>query len=426
MPRKKTHEEFVAEMAAVNPDVKVVGTYAGNKAGIELVCLVCGHGWAPSASSALAGHGCPECAKRRRAEKRTLTHDGFVAGLPDGLDVELLGRYVNSETKIPARCTVCGHEWDAWPACLRRGQACPKCSKERASRKARKRPEQFTSEMEELHPTIRTTTPYVNAKTPVHCICTVCGHGWDATPNKLQQGTGCPRCGGSMKLTQEEFTARLAAANPGVRALDGYVNNGTPIRFECLACGHVWKVKPAHVLAGHGCKRCATRNNPANQPMAEEAFLARLAQISPRIEAVGHYVNIGTPIACRCMDCGHGWEPTPRSLLKGHGCSVCNKADIPHARSFLGFADGSCVYAFAGRKARSNTGIIGVSQLKDGSYCMHITFKGVKVKRNFKTLEEAREARKEAEEEPKEFVRGYYGKRGIEMPENVREWVESD
>lgn len=38
--------------------------------------------------------------------------------------------------------------------------------------------------------------------------------------------------------------------------LEQYQTNHVPILHECINCGYQWKIKPAHVLAGHGCKYC--------------------------------------------------------------------------------------------------------------------------------------------------------------------------
>lgn len=57
----KTHEQYVAEVFAINPSIRVVGEYKGAKRYIQLECLMCGFSWRTHAGSVLGGSGCPAC-----------------------------------------------------------------------------------------------------------------------------------------------------------------------------------------------------------------------------------------------------------------------------------------------------------------------------------------------------------------------------
>lgn len=46
---------FVAEVAAVNPDVEIIGTYTGRHNPVQARCKICGYVWEPRASSLLRG-----------------------------------------------------------------------------------------------------------------------------------------------------------------------------------------------------------------------------------------------------------------------------------------------------------------------------------------------------------------------------------
>jgi hypothetical protein len=58
--RKKTHEEFLLEIA--NYPFTAISTYKTAKERVDLKCDECGHEWSPIGSSASRGHGCPRCA----------------------------------------------------------------------------------------------------------------------------------------------------------------------------------------------------------------------------------------------------------------------------------------------------------------------------------------------------------------------------
>jgi hypothetical protein len=59
-----------------------------------------------------------------------LTHEEHVAAIAKvNPDVEVLGKIINSKTKVLCRCRVCGHKRMCTPHNLKRGDGCPKCAK---------------------------------------------------------------------------------------------------------------------------------------------------------------------------------------------------------------------------------------------------------------------------------------------------------
>ncbi len=63
--KTKTQERFLVEMADVNPNVEVVGTYRGVAKKVLCRCRKCGHEWEARPGDLLNGHGCPKCARKR-------------------------------------------------------------------------------------------------------------------------------------------------------------------------------------------------------------------------------------------------------------------------------------------------------------------------------------------------------------------------
>lgn len=51
----RDEDSFMAEVAAVNPDVEIIGTYTGRHSPIQARCKICGLVWEPRASSLLRG-----------------------------------------------------------------------------------------------------------------------------------------------------------------------------------------------------------------------------------------------------------------------------------------------------------------------------------------------------------------------------------
>ena len=60
--KTKTHEEYIRQLYEINPNINVIGAYAGSHEYLECECKICGNIWSTStADSLLQGTGCPAC-----------------------------------------------------------------------------------------------------------------------------------------------------------------------------------------------------------------------------------------------------------------------------------------------------------------------------------------------------------------------------
>ena len=80
--RRKTHLEFLADVAGYA--YQVAGEYRGSFVRVPLVCDVCGNVWEALPSNLVAGHGCPECAVRRRELARAARRAARLRAAGDG------------------------------------------------------------------------------------------------------------------------------------------------------------------------------------------------------------------------------------------------------------------------------------------------------------------------------------------------------
>lgn len=58
---RKTHEEYVSEVAIINPTIEVIGQYNGTHMKILHKCLIDGAEWMATPHDILEGKGCPTC-----------------------------------------------------------------------------------------------------------------------------------------------------------------------------------------------------------------------------------------------------------------------------------------------------------------------------------------------------------------------------
>ena len=258
MGKKKTHAEYVAELAVKNPNIEVIGIYMGANVKIPHRCKIDGYIWDVAPNNTLYGKGCPKCVGNIKK-----THKEYVKELAiKNPTVEVIDKYINTLTKITHRCTIHNFEWKTSPGSALKGGGCPLCRSEKISNSTLKTHEKYVSEVKQIDSNIIVIGKYINAKTPILHKCEIDGCEWNASPSNILSGYGCPKCGlrrttESHRMTNEEYTERLAKINPNIIALEEYTNSQTLILHKCLIDGYEWKIRPKNTLNGIGCPKCS-------------------------------------------------------------------------------------------------------------------------------------------------------------------------
>lgn len=243
-------------------------------------------------------------------------------------NIDIVGTYINSITKIECRCKICGNEWRAVPNELLRGCGCPNCTHSRR----KKTHEEFIAQLKNINSNIEILGKYLGAKHKVECRCKVCNNKWSTTPDHLLHGTGCMVCkirDGVMVIkkprTHESFVNDMNIINPNIEILGNYIDNKTKIECRCLICGNKWNVLPKSLLQYHGFPDCARKKPRHNRRKTQDEFISQMKDINPDIEIVGEYVNNMTNIRCRCLNCNNKWSSRAGNLLSGTRCPNCTK-----------------------------------------------------------------------------------------------------
>ena len=193
---------------------------------------------------------------------RKLTHEQFMEDFKTmnkhAQDIEILGTYINSRTKIKCKCKIDGYEWTPRPDKLLLGTGCPKCAGV-----VKPTTEEFIAKVKQINPNIEILKDYVNANTKIRCKCRIDGYEWEVRPYSLLNGIGCPKCGyktsaQKQSRTYEEFINKLHKVNPNIIVLGDYINTYTKIKCKCTKCEHEWEAQPKNLLHGIGCPKCNT------------------------------------------------------------------------------------------------------------------------------------------------------------------------
>ena len=119
----KSHEQFVLELKNIYPNILILDTYINSYTKIKCKCLIHNYEWKAIPNNLLQGYGCVFCSGKAK------TFDEFLDELKEiNANIEIIGNYVNTSTKVKCRCKIDGCEWSATPNNLLSGHGCPKCN----------------------------------------------------------------------------------------------------------------------------------------------------------------------------------------------------------------------------------------------------------------------------------------------------------
>ena len=184
---KYTHKEFTKKLNEVNKNIEVLSEYIDSKTKIACRCKIDNNEFYAIPSSLLAGHGCPECYRR----KQILEENDFLKRINEqNLNIEILTPYTKAISDYQCRCKTCGHIWYANGCNIIQGRVgCRECYR----RNKTLTHEEFVKEISEINSDIEIIGKYIKSTIPIKCKCKVCGHIWETNPRNLHY-TGCPAC----------------------------------------------------------------------------------------------------------------------------------------------------------------------------------------------------------------------------------------
>ena len=115
----------------------------------------------------------------------------------------------------------------------------------------------------------------------------------------------------------------MSQINRDIVILGEYRAQNISIFCDCKVCGHRWNALPNNLLRGQGCPECGKKVIGDKLRKTPEQFICELKSISPKVEIISEYYRDSNKVSCKCRECGYIWEATPSNLLKGSGCPSC-------------------------------------------------------------------------------------------------------
>lgn len=234
--------------------------------------------------------------------------------------VEVLGQYVNANTKILHRCKKCGNEWMQKPAHILAGHGCKICSDKYNGYVKQKTTSQFIEEVKLINDKIKISGEYIGANRKILCECLTCGFEWSPIASSIVNGkTGCPKCAGKYKTNNEFINSLPNHVQNNILFLNEYVNSKEKIKCKCKICNNIWFSLPSNLQRGHGCMICSGK-----MKLDKNMLVNSLPQeVIDHVDVIGEYINAHKKISCRCKICGNVWNATIDVLKRGGICPVC-------------------------------------------------------------------------------------------------------
>ena len=165
---------------------------------------------------------------------RKKTHEEFVEEMKvKNPNIEILGRYVNSTTKILCKCKIDGFEWNVKPSnLLHLHRGCPECAKREISNRMNLSHEEFLERLDKYNKTNNTfwytEDIYQNNRTPMKFMCKNDGFSIIAKPSNLFSGYyKCKECDRDIK--EKALKEHVQTNKLPIEIIGKYINNRTKI-----------------------------------------------------------------------------------------------------------------------------------------------------------------------------------------------------
>ena len=205
-----TREEFIEK--AIKTHVEVYDyskvEYVNNRTKVCIICSEHGEFW-QTPHNHLKGQGCPKCKNKKISKSETKTSEKFIDEARnihgDKYDYSNVV-YTGAKDKVEIICKKHGLFFQT-PSSHLQGSGCPLCGSERT---IKKKSESFTTESyikraKEIHNGKYSyeKTIYEKMKEKIIITCPVHGDFEQTAEKHIYGKCGCPKCGGTNKLTTE-------------------------------------------------------------------------------------------------------------------------------------------------------------------------------------------------------------------------------
>jgi hypothetical protein len=177
---------------------------------------------------------------------------------------------------------------------------------------------------------------YKNAFSKIIITCNIHGD-FEQTPDSHLSGKGCHICGGSKKLTTEQFIEKSIKIHGDKYnySFVKYINTNTKVIIICLIHDKFEQTPEKH-LQGNGCPKCGIDNTAEKKRKSNEQFIIDANKIhgNKYNYSLVEYLNSHAKVIIICS-IHDKFEQTPNSHIRGAGCPECSGNIKSTANEFI-------------------------------------------------------------------------------------------
>lgn len=331
--RKKTPEEFEREVfSKVGNEYSVLSKYDTTHSPVTMKHNKCGLIFPVMPSNFLRGSRCPKCSVKIISDKSRKTIDEFKQEVYDkvGNEYEVLGEYVNANTKVKFKHIKCRETFFMTPSHFLAGQRCtnPTCKKHRVdSARILKKSEEFEAYVEDIkNGEYILLGDYVDQFTKIEILHTPCKNQYFITPKEFKAGRQrCSICKKKDELKEKDKNFKEYVFKHGkgdYEVVDIYKGNSKKIKILHNKCGKVYETTPSSFKTGNRCTHCSEKRKWTTEEFKEYV----MEKEGEDYFVVGDYINSQTKIEIKHNKCGTIYPVAPTDFKSGNRCPRCTSS----------------------------------------------------------------------------------------------------
>lgn len=243
-------------------------------------------------------------------------------------NVEVMGEFVDLNTKIRCRCLTCGFDqWYPTPGNLLQGHGCIKCAGHMPYTD-----ETYRMKLKSIHPQIEVLGEYNGSGKNIAVKCLKCGNEWAPKAGALLRQKGCKVCRGLGIQNQEQYVTRLRECNENIEVLGHFISLYEPIKCLCKVCNNEWEEKrPYELLRGHGCPNCDRSSSSYVEQFILRAFIKVFGEENVKSrdrKVIGKELDIYIPSVKFAIEPGHWYYHKSKQERDIQKINDCRKKGI--------------------------------------------------------------------------------------------------
>ena len=237
--------------------------------------------------------------------------------------------YENNGSKFHLKCNIDEHDWYIdYNSFINGNKGCKKCTgtlkitQEEAEKNILKR-------CKEKNYILLESFIYKNSYGKFHLRCNNDGYEWYPNySNFINHKKGCPKCCGTLKLTQQEAEHNILKMckekNYTLVESFAYANNKTKIHLKCNIDNYEWKIKYDNFINGKtGCPKCSGTLKLI-QKEVEKNILKKCKEKNYELIEPFTYTNNETKIHLKCNIDNYEWKTKYVNFINNNrGCPKC-------------------------------------------------------------------------------------------------------